>query len=141
MSIGKYPKVYLYKRIVEAKLFIDRHYLDNIEINIIACQASLSKFHFLRLFKETYGITLHQYLTTLKIEKARRFLQDGSSISNACYSLGFASLSSFNRLLKRHLEVNPSAYSVHAKYLKNEIAIPPLKYIPQCFVEYMGWDK
>jgi AraC-like DNA-binding protein len=136
-----YPRIYLYKRIVEAKLFMDRHFLDNVDVNRVANEACLSKFHFLRLFKQTYGITPYQYMTALKIERARELLQDGLTISDTCYSLGFESLSSFNKLFKRHLKVNPSVYSLRVKDRSKCIALAPLQYVPQCYIEYMHWDK
>ncbi len=40
-------KIYLYKRIVKAKLFIDDYYADNIDLDNIADQAHFSKFHFI----------------------------------------------------------------------------------------------
>jgi AraC-like DNA-binding protein len=77
----KKSKKYLYKRIVDGKLFIDRYYLEDIDINHIAGKACFSKFHFLRLFKQTYRITPHQYLITLRIEKAKELLRNNTSIT------------------------------------------------------------
>lgn len=48
----EYPKVYLYRRIVQAKLFIDIHYGEQIDLHNIADEACFSKFHFLRLSKK-----------------------------------------------------------------------------------------
>jgi AraC-like DNA-binding protein len=136
-----HPKTYLYRRIVDAKLFIDSHYLDNIDITNIAGEACFSKFHFLRLFRQTYCITPHQYLTTLRIAKAKELLRNNTSITETCYSLGFASLSSFNKLFKRHVKVLPSAYAAYNKELRIDIKKHPLNHVPMCFIEYMGWDK
>lgn len=63
------PKIYLYRRIVLAKLFIDEHYAEDIDLDAIAGEASFSKFHFIRLFKMAYGKTPHQYLTRVRIEQ------------------------------------------------------------------------
>jgi AraC-like DNA-binding protein len=141
MSKEDFPKIYLYKRIVDAKLYIDRYYLNEICIASIASEACLSKFHFLRLFKQMYGITPHKYVTRLRIEKAKSLLEGGASISETCHSLGFKSLSSFNKLFRQHLKDNPSAYSITARALIKKMADTPLNCIPQCFVMYMGWDK
>ena len=140
-ATADYPKLYLYRRIVEAKLFIDRNYLDSIDINTIAGEACFSKYHFLRLFKQIYGVSPHQYLNGLRIRRAKQLLQDGATISHTCYALGFTSLSSFNKLFKGHLNISPSAYSKKAKHFNRQVASAPLTQIPQCFVLYMGWDK
>jgi len=141
MSTQNYPKIYLYKRIVEAKLFIDKHYADNIDINAIAGEACFSKYHFLRLFKQTYHVTPHQYLTTVRIQKARELLQNGTSVTETCFNLGFESMSSFNKLFKRRLKITPSAYAAFQRRLHTDIVNHPLKHIPVCFIEYMHWDK
>jgi AraC-like DNA-binding protein len=141
MSAENYPKIYLYKRIVEAKLFIDNHYADNININAIAGEACFSKFHFLRLFKQTYRVTPYQYLTTIRIQKAKELLQDGVSVTETCSSLGFESMSSFNKLFKRHIKEAPSAYAARRRVMQIDILKQPLNHIPMCFAEYMHWDK
>ncbi len=74
MTLEQYPKAYLYRRIVQAKLFIDSNYTDNIDLDNISDEAYFSKFHFTRLFKKIYGRTPHQYLTFVRIEKAMLLL-------------------------------------------------------------------
>lgn len=66
----EYPKIYLYRRLVQAKLFIDTHYADNIDLGNIPDEAYFSKFHFIRQFKDIYRKTPHQYLIFVRIEKA-----------------------------------------------------------------------
>jgi AraC-like DNA-binding protein len=70
-------KIYLYKRIVQAKLFIDANFAGDIDLDNIADEAYFSKFHFIRLFKSIYGKTPHQYLISVRIEKAKEFLKNG----------------------------------------------------------------
>lgn len=137
----KYPKIYLYRRVVEAKLFIDKHYLDGIDIDKMAEEACFSKYHFLRLFKNMYGITPHKYQSQLKIQRAKELLGRGITIKETCYSLGFESVSSFNKLFKRHVMFTPSAYAERQKHLQEKIKKEPLSYIPLSFVSYLGWNK
>ena len=112
-------KIYLYKRIVDTKLYIDKHCLENINIDNIVLEACLSNFHFYRSFRQTCGITPHRYLTRLEIEKDMELLEEGATISQTCYLLGFLSLSSFNKLSRQHLKTNPSVYSREAKDLRH----------------------
>jgi AraC-like DNA-binding protein len=141
MSKEKRINVYLYRRIVDSKLFIDNNYLDNIDIGNIAGEACFSKFHFLRLFKQTYNMTPHQYLTSLRIEKAKELLRNNLSATETCYAVGFESLSSFHKLFKRHVKLAPSAYAARSRDLRTNILARPLNFVPMCFIEYMGWDK
>jgi AraC-like DNA-binding protein len=69
----EYPKVYLYRRIVQAKLFIDASYMHSIDLDNISEEASFSKFHFTRLFRQVYGRTPHQYLVHVALKKQKSF--------------------------------------------------------------------
>lgn len=141
MSGEVYPKVYLYRRIVKAKLFIDDNYADAIELDHIADEAFFSKFHFIRLFKKSYGKTPHQYLTYVRIEKSKLLLKDGMSVSEVCYDVGFDSISSFTGLFKRVVGQTPSVYQQSWINKQLEIKTIPLKHIPNCFAEMNGWTK
>ena len=134
-----YPKVYLYRRIVQAKLFIDRNYGNNIDLDNIADEAFFSKFHFIRLFRKTYNKTPHQYLICVRMEKAKQLLQSGAEVTDVCYAVGFESISSFTGLFKRTVGLTPSAYRLQQKRLKADVAATPLKFIPSCFAAQKGW--
>lgn len=139
MKTEEYPKVYLYRRIVQAKLFIDLNYSDKIDIDNISDEAYFSKFHFIRLFKTIYGKTPHQYLKSVRIEKARQILKADNSVTEACFSVGFDSLSSFSGLFKRMTGESPSAFSKRHKETKQRINKKPLAFVPSCYAQQHGW--
>jgi AraC-like DNA-binding protein len=141
MMTDRFPKIYLYRRIVQAKLFIDDHFADSINLGDIADEAFFSKFHFIRLFKMTYDKTPHQYLTLVRIEKAKLLLQTNRSIADVCFFVGFDSVSSFTGLFKRITTMTPSIYQQQQLIRRNEINNAPLKFIPNCFAEQKGWTK
>jgi AraC-like DNA-binding protein len=134
-----YPKVYLYRRIVQAKLFIDNHYKDNIDLDNISDEAYFSKFHFIRLFKKIYGRTPHQYLIFVRIGKAMELLKSGIPVSEVCYAVGFESLSSFSGLFKRIAGTTPLAYIIQHRTLQAQMIQTPLAFVPGCFAEKSGW--
>ena len=134
-----YPKLYFYRRLVQAKLFIDAHYADNIDLNNIADEAYFSKFHFIRQFKNTYRKTPHQYLIFVRIEKAMALLKAGVTVSEVCYAVGFESLGSFSGLFKRIVGLSPSAYLAQQQEIKEQVVKSPLSFIPACFAEKYGW--
>jgi len=141
MTTEQYPKVYLYRRIVQAKLFIDRNYDKSIDVDNISDEAYFSKFHFIRLFKKIYGKTPHQYLTVVRIDKALELLTNNIPVSEVCYAVGFESLSSFSGLFKRSIGITPSAYLEKQQKIKEQIVQSPLAFIPGCFAEKHGWKK
>ena len=79
--MDQYPRQYMYMRAVRAKLFIDENFAAAIDLNKIADEACFSKFHFVRLFKEIYGRTPYQYLTDVRIEKAKAYLEEGQTVA------------------------------------------------------------
>ena|SRR5258705_2974181 len=136
-----YPKIYLYRRIVQAKLFIDNKFSDPIDLDNISDEAYFSKFHFIRQFKKIYGKTPHQYLKLVRIEKAMELLRTDVPVSDVCYAVGFESLSSFSGLFKLIVGLTPSAYQAQQLQIKTQILKTPLKFIPGCFAEKKGWTK
>jgi AraC-like DNA-binding protein len=131
--VDSYPHVYLYKRIVQAKLFIDHNFAQAIDLNNISGEASFSKFHFIRLFKSIYGKTPHQYLTQVRIENAKQLLQKEISVTETCFAVGFDSLSSFTTLFRRYAKLSPSIYQ--RQFMQKQVLIKskPLQFIPACF--------
>jgi AraC-like DNA-binding protein len=129
------PKLDLYRRIVQAKLFIDSNYAERIDAGEIADEACYSKFHFIRTFKSIYGKTPHQYLTHVRVERAKEMLENGTSVTEACFAVGFDSLGSFIGLFKRRAGLTPSEYQRRQLERKAEIKKEPLRFIPGCFAE------
>jgi len=127
------PKLDLYRRIVQAKLFIDDNFAEPIDAGDIADEACYSKFHFIRTFKTIYGRTPHQHLTHVRVEKAKEMLELGTSVTDTCVAVGFDSLGSFTRLFKSRVGFTPSEYQRQQIERKEQIRQEPLRFIPGCF--------
>ena len=136
-----YPKVYLYRRIVQAKLFIDLHYANNLNLGNIADEAFFSKFHFIRLFKKIYGKSPYQYLKAVRIENAMQLLRVNHPVKEVCFSVGFESISSFSGLFKRMVGLSPSVYLEQHQQIKALILKAPLRFVPGCFASKSGLAK
>jgi AraC-like DNA-binding protein len=127
-----YPKEYLCEQVMAAKKFIDENFTDKINLDKIAAEACFSKFHFLRLFKSLYGRTPHQYLTKIRIEKAKQLLRTGLPVSDVCFLTGFESISSFKGLFKRSTGLAPAFYQKQIKH-KQEISQTAYRFLPFFF--------
>jgi len=139
--MDSYPKQYLYRQIVRAKLYIDERFASHIDLAKIADEACFSKFHFTRLFKKIYDRTPHQYLTRVRVEKAKEHLANGRTVAATCYAVGFDSISSFTGLFKRRTGLTPAAYQQNIFERSERTKKHPLEFIPNCFAEKKGWKK
>lgn len=101
----------LYRRLHIAKDFIDSSYSEKINIPVIAKQAMLSPYHFLRLFKNFFGVTPHQYLTGKRMQKAKELAVSGTlTVTEISEAVGFESLAAFSLLFKKHFNCSPSSF-------------------------------
>ena len=77
----------------------------------VARQAGLSESHFCRLFKDSVGLTLTDYVNRCRIEWAKReLLKPEARISEIAFLVGYQSLSQFNRSFARITGVSPTLY-------------------------------
>jgi len=87
-----------------------------LSLDMLAGEACLSKYHFLRLFRSVYGHSPHQYIQQQRIEKARALLARGDiPVTDVADQLGFVNSQSFTRLFTQRMGVSPSRYRVLAK--------------------------
>ena len=126
----------IYQRIARAKVFIDKNYHTSIDLEQIARQAFLSRFHFHRLFTRIYKKTPHQYVTQIRLEAAKVLLaKEGISIADVCNSIGFESHGSFSSLFSKQSGYSPQYYR-NIAWLKQKLAKEqPKRFVPHCFIE------
>ena len=96
---------------METALWIDAHSHRDIDLEQAAAQAGISPFHFLRLFSGVLGVTPHQYLVRSRLRHAARLLaDDGISVTDVAYDVGFGDLSNFVRTFHRAAGVSPGKF-------------------------------
>ena len=137
----QYEKIYLYQRIVKAKLYIDDHFADRIDLDNIADQAHFSKFHFIRLFRSCYGRTPKNYLIKIRIDHAKLLLGQGHSVLETGLMVGLDSPTSFAGMFKKMAGQSPSAFRKQQMIKRNSIKENPLQFVPNCFAETHGWAE
>jgi len=115
-----------------ARDHIDRHYAEPLDLDRIAAVAGLSKFHFLRLFRSTYGSTPVDYLSRRRIERAQDLLRSANlTVTEVCMLVGFSSLGSFSARFTRLVGESPTAY-------RNRWAARGGPRVPGCYLFMRG---
>lgn len=95
-------------RICEIIRYIDSHLSEDLNIDELAQQFFISKFHMMRLFRQETGTTIHLYLTQKRLMQARGLIDEGMRATEACYRSGFRSYSSFTRACAKYLGTTPT---------------------------------
>lgn len=94
----------------QVSAYIDEHMEESITLDTLAEQVHMSKYYFLRKFKEMTGVTVHTFLTDKRLIKACQGLREGQSITQVWQSCGFSDYSSFLRNFKAAYGVAPGRY-------------------------------
>ncbi|MEM9954998.1 MAG: AraC family transcriptional regulator [Chloroflexota bacterium] len=96
---------------LRARQFLDARYLEDIKTQHVAAHVGLSEYHFARLFKTAFGITVHQYVIQLRLRAARNLLEaSDKSITEIALTMSYQSLSAFINAFRRYVGVSPSVY-------------------------------
>ncbi len=101
----------LYRRLHRAREFMDASLEQPLTIAEIAQVAWFSPYHFLRLFKQAFGETPHQYLIRRRLDRAQSLLiHSDMPVTEICYAIGFESLGSFSGLFHRQIGQTPMQF-------------------------------
>lgn len=99
------------RRFEEVIGYIERNYLTPIPLEMAASIAHMSKGYFCRLFKDTTGHTLSEYINLYRIEKAALLLSKGDrNVTETALAVGFEDVNYFCRLFKKYMNLSPAAY-------------------------------
>lgn len=99
------------QRAVATALWLDAHAHEAIDLDAAAREASLSPYHFLRVFGAVLGVTPHQYLVRARLRRAARLLADEERpITDVALDVGFGDVSNFVRTFGRAAGVSPRAF-------------------------------
>jgi len=108
-AIKKGSKNEILKRLLQASDYIHSYYNAPLSLEELSKVSNLSKFHFLRLFKSTYGITPYQFICKVRMKKATQLLMETKmEIREIAESVGFENPSSFSRLFYKESGFYPT---------------------------------
>ena len=101
-------------------------------IDDIARAVAISPSHFTKQFDALFGVTPHQFRIRARLDRARRLLAAGQSVTDVCLEVGFSSLGSFSDLFARRVGEPPSVYRRRAHVTVLVPAMPSQVVVPGC---------
>lgn len=117
------------RHLLRAKDLADARYAEPLEVEDLAKAAGLSKAHFSREFRRTFGESPYVYLLTRRLERAAELLRNTDySVAEVCLEVGLQGVGSFTTSFKRMYGMTPTAYRA---------AFPPASHnarVPACIV-------
>lgn len=99
-----------------AKKYINENIENKFGIAEICAFLDCSKSTLLTSFKRTYGVTVNNYITDVRLERAKLLLfSNKKSISEVAYECGFADQSYFSKVFSKRFGIPPSEFRSHEK--------------------------
>ena len=97
--------------ITRAREYIHEHQAEELSLAQIAKAVNTSTFYFCKLFKKVTGINFTDYVSRVRVEKAKNLLLNPNlRVSEIAFEVGFQSLTHFNRIFKKILGQSPTQY-------------------------------
>lgn len=91
--------------------FMDINYNKNISVDMVAEHVKRSTSYLGRIFKESKGMTVNDYLIQLRIKRAMELLKEtNASVEEICREIGYANVSYFNKIFKARTGLTPGQF-------------------------------
>ena len=92
-----------------AKKYIDENFRKDISLEDVSQRVDISSYYFSKIFKEETGVNFIEYLTGLRMEEAKRLLEDTDlSIKEVCSEVGYSDPNYFSRNFKKYEGTTPT---------------------------------
>lgn len=99
------------EKLLRARAIIHRRYCEALDVPTLAWAVGLSRAHFIREFHKAFGQSPHQYIVSLRMERAAALLcTTDQAVAEICRAIGWQSVGSFTTRFTRVHGVSPTAY-------------------------------
>ncbi len=113
------------RHLLRARDLADARYFEPLGVDDMARAAGLSRAHFSRQFRRTFGESPHAYLLTRRLERAAALLRTTDrSVAEICMAVGLVSVGSFTTSFTRTFGMSPTAYRAGHPPASNAARIP-----------------
>lgn len=92
--------------------YINRHYTEDVTLDILAEKFHFSKYYISHLFRDYVGVSPYEYLITRRLYLFNDLIRQEQSIRQACFAVGFNNYSNFFRLYKKRFGMTPQQFKL-----------------------------
>ena len=97
--------------VARAKRYIEEKQSEDLCLTEVARAVNTSTFYFCKMFKKATGLHFTEYVSRVRIEKAKNLLMNPNlRVSEVAFEVGFQSLTHFNRVFKNIVHQSPTEY-------------------------------
>lgn len=104
-DLGKEPKA-----VLKAKEILESSLDEKINLQQVAEHAGMSKYHLVRIFKKSAGVSPHAYRTIKRVELAKSMLRKNIPLADTSIATGFADQSHFTRVFTEYTGITPKFF-------------------------------
>lgn len=97
--------------VVKAKRYVNAHLEDKISLESVAQHVGVSPYYFCKVFKQSAGMTLTEFVNRRRVEWAKRqLLNPQARVTEVAFDVGFQSISQFNRSFLKYVGESPTRF-------------------------------
>jgi len=122
-----------FRRLCRGRDLLAAEFRSRVLLAEAAREACLSEFHFHRLFRTTFGETPHDFLTRLRMERAKQMLASQRTVTDVCFEIGYESLGSFSQKFRSQFGRSPAEFQREIRRIFGYSAPWRVLVIPGCF--------
>jgi len=123
-----------FRRLCRGRDLLASEYASRVLLADAARQACLSEFHFHRLFRSTFGQTPHDFLTGLRLDRARQLLASERSVTEVCFEVGYESLGTFSSKFRARFGRSPVQFQREVQRVFGYHAPWRILRLPECLL-------
>lgn len=96
--------------------YLDKNMYTDINIDLLSSIFCYDKFYIMKRFKKEIGISIFNYINSMKIHNSLKYYRDDYSIMKIAFDSGFNSLEYYSEIFKKVIGVSPNDYKKFVKY-------------------------
>ena len=97
-------------KLYQIRQYIQYNYMENLRVSSLAHSFGFERSYLYRIFKNRYGVGVKEYITEVRMEFARKFLNDGYTVGESAHLVGYEDEFNFSKSFKNHYGISPSEF-------------------------------